>query len=290
MTLKMQSKKQFIKNIENNIKNTIKKYKLINKKEKVIAAVSGGKDSTTLLYNLKKFGYNVEAITVDLVIGNYSKQNLKNITGFCKDNNIKLHTISLRKELGFSLCYARSLLKTKGFKINSCSLCGVIRRYLLNKKARQLKAKKIATGHNLDDEAQVILMNFLRATPHLSARLGLITGIIKDKKFVPRIKPLYFLSEKDIEQYSKLMNFPVIYGRCPCSVTAYRNTIRNLLNEYEKKFPDIKKNIINYFLKIQNKLKKYYITSEKPNYCKKCGEISVGKLCNVCNIIQKLVN
>ena len=272
-------------NIENKVKNTIKKYSLINKADKVLVAASGGKDSTTALFILKKLGYKVEAITIDVNISNYSKANIENLKVFCKENKIKLHEFSFRKEFGYSLCYIHSILKEKRFNHQQCTICGILRRYLINKKARLLKADKLVTGHNLDDEAQSILMNFLKNDFELLPRLGPKTGLISDKKFVPRIKPLYFIEEKEIIEYSKKHNFPVNYAPCPCSLHVYRRFILNELDELEKAHPKIKQNIIKNFIKLLPELKarrkKQAIT-----YCQKCGEPSKKGICNTCVLID----
>jgi len=278
-------KEHFIRYVDKKVKDTVEKYKLITKKDKVLVAFSGGKDSTALLYILKKLGYNIDAITINAFIGNYSKENLKNAIEFCKKYNINLHHVSFKDEFGHSLCYITSLLRGKGIKLNSCTVCGVLRRYLVNKFCRKLKATKVALGHNLDDEAQAVMMNFFRGKPEMSARIGPVGGLIKDKRFVPRIKPIYFISEKEITIYSKLHEFNVSYKECPCAV-GYRNSVKKTLNALEKENKDIKNNIIKNFLKIQPKLKIYYKTDEKLNSCKNCAEPAKNKLCKTCEIIN----
>jgi len=272
-----------IAKFEQKILRTIKKYKFFDKKDKILVAASGGKDSTVILYILKKYGYNIEATTVDTSISTYSKKNLTNIKGFCKEHGIKLHTMSFREEFGYGLCSLQSILVRKGIKFKSCTACGVLRRYLINKKARVLKPKVIVTGHNLDDEAQSVLINLLKNNLGILARLGPKTGIVKDKKFVPRVKPLYFVSEEEIAAYSKAMNFPVIYERCPCASDSYRNHIRELLNKTGEK---TKENIIKYFLEILPKLRKEFQTNEKINYCKICKEPAKAELCQSCKILS----
>ena len=183
------AEERFVQRFEEKVKNTLKEGDLASRKEKVLVACSGGKDSTAVLYLMKKFGYNVEAIILDLLIGKYSEENLENVKNFCQEQKVKLHVVDYRKELGYSVCYLRSAIQAKE-KIKNCHVCGVMKKHLLNKKARQLKAKKLATGHNLDDEAQTFLMNMLRGNPELSASAGPKTANLSDEKFVARIKPL----------------------------------------------------------------------------------------------------
>lgn len=73
---------------------------------------------------------------------------------------------------------------------------------------------------------KIFFMNYIQGNLEFSAKLGPMTGPVKNEKFVPRIKPLYFCYEDDVRKYSKLMGFPVVYGRCPCSSGTFRSFIR----------------------------------------------------------------
>lgn len=278
----------FITKFEEKVINIIKRYALINHNDKVLVACSGGKDSTAVLYVLHKLGYRPEAITVDAVIGNYTKQNLDNLKKFCKTQNIKLHVISFREEFGYSLCYIKSILRSKKYNYSSCTICGVLRRYLLNKYSRKLKADKIATGHNLNDEAQSILMNLFKNNLEILSKLSPETGVQKNNKFIPRIKPLYLIPEEDVEKYSHLMNFPVVYTPCPCRAGVFRCKIDELISKYEEKHPGTHENIVEWFLSISPKLKKQFISSKPQKYCTSCGEPSKKELCAACTILEKI--
>ena len=271
--------------IEKKVKDTIKKYKLLSKKDKILVACSGGKDSTTILYILNKLGYNIEALFINLFIGKYSEKNRKNTEKFCSELGVKLHEVSVKDVVGYSICYIKSVLNSKGNKMKSCAICGSVKRYILNKYARKLGKTKLVTGHNLDDEAQNFMMNLLKGRVSMNARLGPVSGVIDNKKFVVRVKPLYFCSEKEIEKYSKQMKFHVVYEHCPCSVDAFRRYLKGKLDELEKESSSIKLRIVDYFLRKQYGFKK---NVENISYCRNCGEPSVGGICNVCRIINLL--
>lgn len=279
--------KHFRRYFEDKVKKTIRKFKLFNPKQKIGVAVSGGKDSTVLMYVLKKLKYDITAITVDAIIGNYTKKNLENLREVCQKYDIPLKEISFREEFGYSLCYIRSVVnQNRKEKLASCLICGVLRRYLINKYSKEMKFDVITTGHNLDDEAQAFLMNIFRNDVMLAKRQGPITGQGGNKAFVTRAKPLYLCTEKETTTYSKLMKFPVNYERCPCSTEAYRRQFVDFLDDFEKKHPSVKHNIINFFLATLHKQKNN--ADEIVGECELCGEPSARKICKKCEIIEQL--
>lgn len=275
----------FVHYFERKTFKTIAKYSMIKEGDRIGVAVSGGKDSFSLLYLLSRFAdkhrkLSVVVISIDEGIRNY--RDLSKVEKYCRENKIEYHSYSFKEEFGLTLDQM-----SKKVKMNPCSICGILRRFLLNSKARELKLTKIATGHNLDDEAQSILMNQFRGNLERSARLGPVTGILSDKRFVRRIKPFYFLSEKEVATYSFIKKFPVLYNECPYSISSYRADVRDMLNEFTKKHPQTKHATINSFLDVLPVLKKCY-SETKIKTCKVCGEPTSGDVCTVCMLLENL--
>jgi uncharacterized protein (TIGR00269 family) len=273
----------FVREFERRVQDTIERYKLFSQSDKIIVAVSGGKDSTVVLHVLHKLGYKVEAVTVDAHIGCYTQQNLENIRAVCKKLGVALHEIPFRKVFGASLCYIRDYLKEKGHAYRSCTVCGVLRRYLLNRRARDVGATRLVLGHNLDDEAQVVLMNLFKNRPELNARLGPKIDNFADQRFVARVKPLYFIREDEVVRYSKLMRFPVKYGKCPCSTEGFRHAVRDFLGGFGH---DVKENIVKVFLEKREELQRRFATNSAPLFCAQCDEPSSGSLCRACSLLN----
>lgn len=276
---------EFLRYFDDKVQQTIEEYGLLSKDEKILVALSGGKDSTTVLSILHKLGYHVEGITVDARIGCYTEKNLKNTWNICSSLGVQLHEIDFVKEFGGPLQKLLQILQSKGLNLKSCNVCGTLRRFLINKKARELGADKVVTGHNLDDEAQAFIMNLFKNTLHLSARMGPQAGLKEDSMFVKRVKPLYFISEKEVERYVTLRKFPVYIGKCPCSLEGQRNFFKDWLNALEEENSSIKQNIISYFLKVLPMLKEKYKGKGNLQYCHECGEPASNTVCRSCQLL-----
>lgn len=269
-------KKHFSEYVEKKVKQTIKYFNLIEKNEKICVAVSGGKDSTSLLFILKKLGYEVEALAIDEGISGYRNITLDFIKKFCKENRIKLVVKSYEQDFGKRL---DNVVK-KGEP--ACNICGTFRRHMLNKYSQEYS--KIATGHNLDDEAQAVLMNLFKAQTHMLGRQGPMTS---KKEFVRKIKPLYFLKEKEIMAYAFINKLNVPFIECPFASESFRGSIRDWLNKMEKEQPGTKEKIVKHYLSITSILAEER-KSEELDECPLCGYPSSAGLCKACRIKMSL--
>jgi uncharacterized protein (TIGR00269 family) len=277
-------KNHYIKKFEEKAFDTIKRHKLIDSK-KVAVATSGGKDSTSVLYVVKKymekFGLGKPiALLIDEGIDGYRERTLSDLKRFCELENISLKVISFKEEFGFSLD-----LYLKKVDAKPCTICGILRRYLLNKYSKAFDT--IITGHNLDDESQGFVMNLFNSDMSLMMRQGIVSGAITFKDFTKRVKPFYFIKEKEILIYSLLKGFNLSYNECPYSNLALRSKFKILLNEYESETPGSKKNSITLFLNLKKKLLNKTSDNLKDfelSLCKICSEPSSNEICNTCLI------
>jgi len=278
----------FLRYFERKVRKTVRIFKLLGKEERIVVGVSGGKDSLTVLNILHNIAerqrkWEVIALAIDEGIKGYRNSCLMDARDFCKTRGITLHVYSFKDEFGYSLDEM-----VKKLKMKPCSICGVLRRHLLNTKARELGATKLATGHNMDDEAQSIIMNQFRRNIETSARLGPITGVIKEKKFIRRVKPLYLMTEKEVMAYAFLKGISGRFVECPYAYDSYRGEVRDMLNEFEARHPGTKNSIVQSFLEILPLLKKHYKTQAKLKFCRVCGEPCSGEICKACEILEKL--
>jgi len=160
-------RKCFAESIETKVRATIAKYKMLEFDSKIAVAVSGGKDSVSLLHILAKIvekdypKASLTAITVDEGIRGYRDEALKIARKNCQELGVEHHVISFKELYGFTLDEIVKRLKQKKEKteLTPCAYCGVMRRKALNFLARKVGADKLATAHTLDDETQTILLN-----------------------------------------------------------------------------------------------------------------------------------
>ena len=289
-------KNHFLSYFEEKVFKTINKYNLIGRKDRIGVAASGGKDSLTVLYLTKKYleknnilTDSLFALAVDEGIHHYREKTLADLQKFCAEHKIRLEVVSYKQEFGHALDEAYPVIN-KGTNKKPCNICGVWRRYSLNKYARKLGATKVVTGHNLDDEAQAIIMNIFKANTSLTAHLGPISGVQEHDLFVPRVKPLYLCPEKEVKLYTILRGFLVQFAECPYAQEGYRSQIQDMLNNFEAKYKGTKQGIVQSFLDMLPALKerKIHQSNESIKECTSCGEPAHGEICNACKFVEVL--
>ncbi len=280
-------RRHFVHNLERKAMLTIRKWGLLKGRKSIGVACSGGKDSLAALNIMSKIAdkdRNLEltALAIDEGIGGYRSHTLKDLRAFCSREKIPLRVFSFREEFGFTLDRA-----VKKSRETPCSICGVLRRYLLNRKARELGFDVLVTGHNLDDEVQSILMNQFRRNMPAMARMGPLPGIVESGGFVKRAKPLFFVSERETAAYSFLNSFLGRYIECPYAEGSFRNTIREFINRVEDAHPGSKSGVLNSFLEVLPSLRQAY-KGRRLGACRRCGEASLKGECRACSILDTL--
>ncbi len=275
-------KPHFIEDVERKIKRDIRKFGMIKKGERIAVALSGGKDSTVLLYVLHKIFQNrrdleLLAVTIDEGIAGYREHTLEHAIKLTRELGIN-HTIVSFKE-GFGVTLDELAAKKEHA---ACTLCGVLRKNLLNRVARELGANKLATGHNLDDEAQTILMNYLRGD---TDRLKRMLPGITQPGLVMRIKPLRSIPEKEVALYGFLNSLPVSTDECLYAGEALRNEIREIVNNYEVRHPGTKYSLLGGFDEIAPMMQP---PATQIVRCEICGEPSSVAVCKTCRLLGRI--
>ncbi len=280
-------KNHFSKDVEKSFFKTVRMNSLVVPGDKIAVGISGGKDSLSLLYLLNKLkkrkNFELEGILIDEGIKDYREHGLKKAKRICKDLGIKLHVVSFKKEFRKSL---DEIVKDNNDpSLNACTFCGVFRRYLINKKAKEIGANKVAIGHNLDDEAQAIMANYIRGDLLRGSRIAPEAKITDEEGFIPRIKPLRDIPEKEIALFSIVKGLDVDFAECPYASESFRWAIRDIINDLEDRYPGTKFNIVRTFDKIRPLLVQEVINSNKKvKKCESCGEPSSRKKCKACEL------
>ncbi len=271
-------KQHFIQDVERKIKRDIRKFRMVEKGDRIAVALSGGKDSIALLFVLHKIFQNrkdieLHAITIDEGIKGYREYTIPYAIELTQELGIPHTIVTFQKEFGITL---DELNRKKEYK--ACTLCGVLRKYLLNRTARELEADKLATGHNLDDEAQTILMNYLRGDVNRLRRAR-----APQQGMVFRIKPLRSIPEKEVALFVLLNNLPLSTEECPYAKEALRNEIREMINNYEVRHPGTKYSLLKGFDTISQALQQ---DGMRVMPCQRCGEPSSNAVCMACRFLE----
>ncbi|HDD60025.1 MAG: tRNA(Ile)-lysidine synthetase [Thermoplasmata archaeon] len=222
------------------VTRAIRRFKMLERGEKVLVAVSGGKDSLLLWYLLKELGHTVEGVHINLGLGDYSKLSEEVSRRFAERIGCRLQVIGVEEDYGINIVGTSRRLHRP-----PCSVCGTVKRYVLNKAAVE-SGSVLATGHNLDDEAATLMGNILswnleqlrRASPALPSN---------HPKLARRIKPLIYITEKESATFCLARGIEYVLPECPYSLAARLAVVKDALARVEDKSPGTLLNFVDSF-------------------------------------------
>ena len=276
----------FIQYFEKRVKKDIKKQGKTEKNSSIGVAISGGKDSTVALHVIhdifsKRSNIEIFAITVDEGIKGYRDKSIKYAINNSKTLGVEHHLIGFKDVIGSTM----DEIASKKDELGECSYCGVFRRLCLNQKAKELRVDKLVTGHNLDDMAQSILMNFVNSDLKKLARLGPHKKI--QPGLVPRMLPLRTIPEKENTLYAIIKKLEFHDAECPYSVRALRGYFREIIDNLEYQNPGTRHSILNSYDNIKDLLLDKYPPANL-NRCEICGEPTSQELCKTCLLKRRI--
>jgi uncharacterized protein (TIGR00269 family) len=280
-------RKCFADSVETKVRRTITKRQMLKPDDTVAVALSGGKDSVTLLRILWKLERRFPparliALTVDEGISGYRSEAISISRHVCEDLKINHVVVSFDELFGITMDDVAS----KQNELQPCSYCGVLRRKALNEGARQLGATKLATAHNLDDEAQTGLLNVLHGDIERIFQMSRTT-VKAPATFVPRIKPLAEVPERETTLYAYATGVRFQTKPCPYGHEALRGDIRVILNRLELKHPGLKYTITRSLERLSETVGR---TEKRRTFreCSVCSDPTPNEVCEACLMLRTL--
>jgi len=277
-----------MKSLEKTFWRTMSRNKLVEPDDQVAIAVSGGKDSVALLHLLAKYcgrhGCELVVLTIDEGIDGYRDRSVPLARENAEILGLEHVVVDFERAFGAKLDRMVQLLEGTDISQTACTYCGVLRRSLLNQAAQELGADKLATAHNLDDEVQAIMLNYIRADLSRLHRLGPIYPAREG--FVPRIKPLREIPEKEVALYTLLRELKADFSTCPYT-GGMRSEVRDFINQLEANHPTTKHMILRMFDRLKPHLPKALSEFELKR-CKICGEPTPLDICKACELLRQL--
>ncbi len=287
-------RKCFSKSVEDKARATVSEYKMFKFDDRIAVAVSGGKDSVSLLHILGKSERkhpqsSLVAITVDEGIKGYRDEALRIAAENCKTLGVEHKIVSFKEFFRYTLDEIVKLRKKGRFAVEdvtTCAICGVLRRKALNLAARQNSADKLATAHTLDDETQTILLNIFHGDVLRIAREKPVTEQVHEK-LVRRVKPFCEIPEKETALYAYIKKIEFQRKPCPYASDALRNDVRLMLNRMEEKHTGLKFTVFRSMEKIRPAIEEID-KRQGLMECVECGEPTSERICRTCQMIRQI--
>jgi uncharacterized protein (TIGR00269 family) len=270
------------------VERFIQKQSLFTKEERVLVAVSGGKDSLALWDILSRLGYQTEGLYIDLGIDEsigYSNRSREFTQQFAEEHGLSLNIVSLPGDHQETL--PELAMRTKRGRENPCSLCGLVKRHIFNQAALDGSFDALATAHNLDDEAAILLANTLEwSLEHLSRGQPLLPAA---PGFARKVKPFARVYEFESAAYAFLRGIRWMPDECPFSRASKQIYYKSHFNEWEEEMPGAKLRFYNNYLKALDAgafpARQEQAAALEDQRCPNCGQpTTTGGLCAFCRL------
>jgi uncharacterized protein (TIGR00269 family) len=263
------------------VRETIRRWKMLRLAEPVLVAVSGGKDSLALWDVLLGDGYRATGLYLDLGIADYSRRSRAACEAFAAARAARLQVVSVRDAMGAAIPEVRGATRRP-----TCSACGLSKRYLMNRTAVETGFPVVATGHNLDDEAATLLGSTLRWDTSSLARQTPVLDATHDK-LVRRVKPLFRSSERETAAYAFLRGIDYVVEECPFAHGATSITHKEALDRLEDASPGSKAMfLLNYLDRVRPLFQAQ--ESVRLTECGRCGQATTGEVCAFCKLAEQV--
>ena len=271
----------YLEFFRNQVREAIRKHRMFTRDERVLVAVSGGKDSLALWDVLLDDGYDTTGLYLDLGIFDYSVESKAKCEAFAARRGARLLVSRVADEVGGPVPVIKQVTRRP-----PCSGCGLSKRYLMNRVALDHGLPVVATGHNLDDEAATLFGSVMHwrteALPRQSPALA-----STHPKLVRRVKPLYRLSERETAAYAFLRRIDYIVEECPFAAGATSIAHKEVLNRMEDASPGAKHNFLFGFL---DKARAAFERLEDVTLleCVRCGQVTTSTVCAFCKLADQV--
>ncbi|MFH1184583.1 MAG: tRNA(Ile)-lysidine synthetase [Chloroflexota bacterium] len=267
----------------------IHQYGMFSHEDKILVAVSGGKDSLSLWDLLIRLGYAADGLYIGLGIdggADYSTASYTQAHRFAVEHQLTLHAVDVEREYGASIPELAAISQRGHGK--PCAVCGLTKRHVMNRIARDRGYGVLATGHNLDDEAAVLFGNTLNWSADFLLRQGPVLPEVAGLS--RKVKPLCRFYEREMAAYAMLRGIEYIYEECPHAAGSTSIYYKEILNKMEHDHPGTKLNFYLRFLKArqQGLFADQQATTTALNLCLECGQPTTAPgRCSFCRMIEK---
>ena len=272
----------FLQLCRRQVEKAIDDFEMITPGDRILVAVSGGKDSLAVWDLLIEMGFVADGFYVGLGIGDYSNESEEYVRRFAAERGLNLLAVDLRDDYGYDVPTA-----AKASKRVPCSACGMSKRHLFDKASIDGGYDVLVTGHNLDDEAAVLFGNVLRwdidylarQRPVLEARRG----------FPKKVKPLIRLSERETAAWCLIRGIDYLVEECPIATGNRHLTYKAALNAIEAESPGAK---AAFYLEFLDKMAPLLNGKSAADVgelveCASCRAPTTGEVCAFCRLVDR---